>query len=282
LDRLALATDLPDALTVLDRHTSIGADIAHVTAGIILHIPHASTKIPANEATKLTISGEALAQELLRMTDRYADELFDLGEQAARLVFPLSRLVVDPERFADDTNEPMAAEGMGAVYTRTSDGRPLRSSLDTEERQRLLERYYVPHHERLEQLVREALQTSGYCLIIDGHSFPSSPLPCDLDQAPLRPDVCIGTDPFHTPEWLQRTSVAAFSDPGWRVELNRPYAGSMVPSSFYRKDARVYSIMVEVNRSLYMNEQTAERLAGSGEVCRRIQSVLAAIVAAAC
>jgi N-formylglutamate amidohydrolase len=66
----------------------------------------------------------------------------------------------------------MAAKGMGAVYTHTSDGRPLRPSLDAEERQRLLDAYYVPHHRKLEQLVRSALGDCGRCLIIDGHSFP--------------------------------------------------------------------------------------------------------------
>ena len=248
------------------------------TVGVILHIPHASTEIPPNEATKLAILGETLAQELLRMTDRYVDELFDPGKRAARLVFPVSRLVCDPERFADDAIEPMAAKGMGAVYTMTSDGRVLRSSLDAEERQRLLDRYYVPHHERLERRVKQALDATGHALIIDGHSFPSSPLPCDLDQAPLRPDICIGTDVFHTPEWLQRTALDAFGDLGWRVELNRPYAGSIVPSSFFQKDARVHSVMVEVKRSLYMNEDTGERFAGFDEARRKIQLALGAVI----
>jgi len=250
------------------------------TVGVILHIPHASTEIPPNEATKLAILGETLAQELLRMTDWYTDELFDAGGKAAsRLVFPVSRLVCDPERFADDADEPMAAKGMGAVYTRTSDGRALRSALDAEERQRILDAYYFPHHERLEQLVREALEATGHALIIDAHSFPSSPLPCDLDQAPLRPDICIGTDAFHTPDWLQRTALDAFSDVGWQVALNRPYAGSIVPSSFHRKDAHVYSVMVEVNRSLYMNEDTGERSAEFGEVRQKVESASKAIVA---
>ena len=176
----------------------------------------------------------------------------------------------------------MAARGMGAIYTRTSDGRPLRSSLDVGERQRLLDAYYFPHDGKLEQLARSALADHGRCLIIDAHSFPSAPLPCDLDQSPDRPDICIGTDAFHTPGWLHRTAVEAFSSLGWSVELNRPYAGSMVPRGFYRKDARVHSIMVEVNRSRYMNEDTGERSAGFGGVRRKIQSTLATIVAAAC
>ncbi len=247
--------------------------------GVILHLPHASTVIPASEAAKLAISGEALAQELLRMTDWYTDELFEVGaELADRLLFPVSRLVVDPERFADDADEPMASRGMGAIYTRTSDGRALRSTLEAEERQRLLECYYVPHHERLEQLVREALEATGHSLIIDAHSFPSSPLPCDMDRAPLRPDICIGTDPFHTPEWLQRTAVAASSDLGWRVELNRPYAGTVVPHSFYRRDERVLSIMVEINRSLYLEEHTAARLPEFSEVRRKVQSVVKTLI----
>jgi len=46
-----------------------------------------------------------------------------------------------------DANEPMAASGMGAVHTRTSDGRPLRSSPDARERQRLLQACDFAHHD---------------------------------------------------------------------------------------------------------------------------------------
>ena len=76
--------------------------------------------------------------------------------------------------------------------------------------------------------------------------------------------------------------LQAFGSLGWRVEPNRPYAGSIVPCTFHRQDARVFSIMVEVNRSLYMSEETAERLADFGEVRRKIQSAMDAIIAAAC
>jgi N-formylglutamate amidohydrolase len=247
---------------------------------VIIHIPHASGFIPQEERWKFSISDDDLRRELLLMTDHYTDQVFDVGQMAAdSLVFPVSRLVVDPERFAEDAAEPMANRGMGAIYTRTSDGRPLRPCPDAAERQRLLESYYFPHHEALGSLVEAALGRTGRSLIIDAHSFPSSPLPCDLDQTPLRPDICIGTDPFHTPEPLARMAAETFRQLGWTVELNRPYAGTIVPARFHRKDARVHSIMVEISPALYMDEHTGERSADFDALCARIRSALAAAIA---
>ncbi|HUW09229.1 MAG TPA: N-formylglutamate amidohydrolase [Anaerolineae bacterium] len=94
----------------------------------------------------------------------------------------------------------------------------------------------------------------------------------------MRPDICIGTDDYHTPAQLQQTALEAFGSLGWRVWLNRPYAGTMVPWSFYGKDARVHPITVEVNRSLYMNEDAGERSAGFGAVRRKVQLTLGAII----
>jgi N-formylglutamate amidohydrolase len=99
-----------------------------------------------------------------------------------------------------------------------------------------------------------------------------------MDQSQDRPDICIGTDAFHTPAWLQRTTLDAFSGLGWRVEQNRPYAGTMVPGALYRRDARVHSIMVEVNRSLYMNEDTGRRSAGFAGVRRKVRSALKTLI----
>jgi N-formylglutamate amidohydrolase len=53
--------------------------------------------------------------------------------------------------------------------------------------------------------------------------------------------------------------VPAFAANGWSVELNRPFAGALVPASRYRQDARVSAVMVEVNRRLYLHEADATR-----------------------
>jgi N-formylglutamate deformylase len=95
----------------------------------VLHIPHASRTIPREVRQDLLLDDAALEFELLRMTDAYTDELFAVSARAAvTLGYPVSRVVVDPERFRDDGSEPIAARGMGAVYTRTADGRPLRAA----------------------------------------------------------------------------------------------------------------------------------------------------------
>ena len=93
----------------------------------IILVPHSSPVIPPAIRATLKLSDEELRHELLVMTDWHTDALFATPNgMAATLIFPVSRLVVDPERFADDDQEPMAAKGMGAVYTTTSDGRALR------------------------------------------------------------------------------------------------------------------------------------------------------------
>jgi N-formylglutamate amidohydrolase len=90
----------------------------------VVHIPHASQVVPPDVLASFVISPGMLASELLRMTDHYTDELFFLPSEIATTIgFPVSRLVVDPERFVDDSQEPMSAKGMGVVYTRTSDGK---------------------------------------------------------------------------------------------------------------------------------------------------------------
>lgn len=112
---------------------------------MLLHIPHSSVKIPKDVRSSLLLSDDQLHQELLRMTDWFTDQLFDM-DGMKRLLYPVSRLVCDPERFREDKDEPMAKVGMGVIYTRTSDGKILRTDPTAEQRKTLLRKYYEPHH----------------------------------------------------------------------------------------------------------------------------------------
>jgi len=91
-------------------------------------------------------------------------------------------------------------------------------------------------------------------LIVDCHSFPSKPLIRDLNQEKNRPDFNLGTDAFHTPDYLIEISTEFFKNKGYTLGIDWPYSGSIVPLNHYQKTKNVASIMLEINRSLYLNE----------------------------
>jgi N-formylglutamate amidohydrolase len=221
------------------------------------------------------LSDDLLQRELLVMTDWYTDELFALpASEAVAIRYPVSRLVLDPERFIDDQREVMASRGMGVIYTRLADGRPLRDAPTQDERRALIARFYEPHHEALTVAVKSALAQHGRCLVVDCHSFPSQPLLCDLDQAPDRPDICIGTDLFHTPSWLIQLGADLFAAAGLSVGIDRPYSGALVPAECYGRQRSVCAIMIEINRRLYMHEGSGDTHESFPEVAGIIQGVL--------
>lgn len=229
-------------------------------APVIGHVPHASTVIPEDLRAELLITDDELEAELTRMTDWYTDDLFAwLTDHGATLfVNRLSRFVFDPERFVDDDREPATAMGQGVVYTRTTDGRPLREP-DQGLRARRIEELYRPYHAALDTVVHQVLEAFGTCTLLDCHSFASRPLPSELDQQPDRPDICIGTDVVHTPAELADAMAEAFASEGFRVGRDSPFSGTFVPSGFYGRDPRVRSVMIEVRRGLYIDEATAQR-----------------------
>ena len=190
------------------------------------------------------------------MTDTYTEELFGGMPDATDIVFPISRIVLDPERFEDDSLELMAQCGMGVVYTHTSQKTPLRRALIRQERNALLDRYYRPHHAKLEAVTEEAITAHGGCLIIDAHSFPSHALPYELDASLLRPEICIGTDAYHTPPELTEAAKRSFTRYGFEVALDAPFSGTLVPAALYHRDRRAHSLMIEVRRDLYMDKTT--------------------------
>lgn len=240
------------------------------TLPFILHIPHSSVAIPDTARAAILLDDVALAREILRMTDMHTHDLYD-APNTARVVFPVSRLIVDPERFADDAQEPMAARGMGVIYTLTSDLMPLRQAPDTAVRQQMLNDYYHPHHARLNALAKEHLEKHNHCIVIDCHSFPARALPYEQRPADeTRAEICIGTDAFHTPDWMRDSLVAFFEKAGYTVSVDTPFGGALVPGNFYRKNKNVMSVMIETRRDLYMDETTGIKTARFDAVRRDI------------
>jgi len=250
------------------------------TIPVVANIPHSSVLIPQDIRESLLLNDQELEQELLCMTDRYTHELFASISEFGGVVirFSQSRLVLDPERYLDDKDEPMASMGMGVVYLKTSTGQDLRKPLSRQDRDNLIVRFYTPYHKAIEQEVASMLEQFGKCLIIDCHSFSSKPLPHEPNQDSARPDICLGTDPFHTPVSLIEMIEGCFKRAGLTTKRNMPFEGTYVPIEYLGKNTRVSSIMVEVNRKLYMDEVTGEKNADFLRVKEAIASIVKSLL----
>jgi len=192
---------------------------------IILHVPHSSTTIPLTDG--YVINKDAIAKEILELTDWYTDDLFQSDEDEM-IKADFSRILCDPERFTDDSQEIMAQFGMGVLYEKKDDGEVMRN-VTPELRARVLKEYYQKHHAKLSNAVNRQLHLFGKALILDCHSYPSKPLNRDLDKNSDRPDFNIGTDAFHTPKHLIEISEAFFEKAGYTLGIDWPYKGSIVP-----------------------------------------------------
>jgi N-formylglutamate amidohydrolase len=153
---------------------------------------------------------------------------------------------------------------------KTTAGNPLRE-LSASRRRELLDRYYWPHHRRLDEAAATRLARFDRCLILDAHSFPTGVLPTQVDFS-AAPEIGIGTQPGHTSPELRALAEDFFRGHGFVVGVDIPFSGSMVPNRHFGQDFRVQSVMIEVRRDLYMDEATGERHDGFV----RIQALLKA------
>ena len=222
---------------------------------IVCNVPHAGTVITEEFRQDYIVDEQTLTHEVAYLADNDTDALYEeLLRFSSFIISTISRVVVDIERFEREADEPISVVGMSAFYTRTSTGSVLRTI--GPENRNILETLYRDYHRAFTNLTRSALTRHGSTMIVDCHSFPSTPRLYELDQQTPRPDICIGCDVYHTPVALRDILQDNFRALGYAVGINTPFSWTIVPMEYFRKDKRVVSVMIEVNRKLYMDEAT--------------------------
>ncbi|MFF5304263.1 N-formylglutamate amidohydrolase [Streptomyces sp. NPDC013161] len=243
---------------------------------VILHVPHSAREIPADVRADILLDDPALERELDHITDSHTARIAAEAARACavapwQFVNRLSRLVVDPERFPDEREE-MLTVGMGAVYTRTTHHADLRPA--DHDPEPLIARYFRPYARAMTEAVADRLAATGRAVVIDLHSYPTTPLPYELHGTGPRPPVCLGTDTLHTPPALLSAAREAFAECG-EIGLDSPFIGTYVPLEFYGKEPAVGALMVEIRRDTYMTEPGG---AADGPGVARLASALATLM----
>tara|TARA_R110000787_G_scaffold947_1_gene3470 strand:- start:5396 stop:6325 length:930 start_codon:yes stop_codon:yes gene_type:complete len=222
---------------------------------IVLNIPHARWEGISEYDDQYIVPEWVTIYETMIQTDWYTDKLFAI-DNVHKVTAKVNRILVDTERFLADESEPMALTGRGCLYTHGSRGQRIRRTLSEEERNKLLDLYYHPHHKALDVAVQASLDCHNGCLLIDCHSFPDQPFPVEKDEA-KRPDICLGTTNSNTPRELVQLLVEKLTHWGYNVAINTPYSGCVLPEAF-QGDKRVLAVMIEVNRKLYLDQRVPE------------------------
>jgi N-formylglutamate amidohydrolase len=214
---------------------------------------------------------------LRKSEDCYVDELVGgvprLGVPLLSARFPRAYLDVnrepyelDPELFKEplpdfaNTQSARVIGGLGTIARIVADGediyaKPLTLAAAFER----IELLYKPFHEALASLVDETYRQFGYAILIDCHSMPSSLM---TNHAGARPDIVLG-DRFGAAchprlSGFVRESLARL---GYEVQMNRPYAGGFITEHYGRPARGIHALQLEINRGLYLDEQTLQRSA---------------------
>ena len=262
---------------------------AEQTAAIVVASPHSGRAYPPEflAACRLDI------KMLRKSEDCYVDELLDAaphcGAPLLRACFP--RAYIDPNRepfeldpamFDDDlptyanTCSPRVTAGLGTIARVVANGEEIyRCKLRVAEALSRIERLYRPYHEALEDLVGATLLRFGTCLLIDGHSMPSVGGPMDRDAGRRRVDFVLGDCHGSTcaPEVVD-LAHDFLETQGYHVTRNVPYAGGFTTRHYGRPDSGVHALQIEINRSLYMDEDSFERGRGFAEVSLHLGALL--------
>jgi N-formylglutamate amidohydrolase len=142
----------------------------------------------------------------------------------------------------------MAKVGQGVLYTHAN-GTEIRK-ITPEYRLETLKKYYFNHYQAFDEAIERKLARNKKCLIIDCHSYSAQ----HMTTTQAKPEICIGTDPYHTPDNMAQFALAYAKEAGFTTGINTPFAGTIVPQKFYHKDPRVCSIMLEIDRGLYLED----------------------------
>jgi N-formylglutamate deformylase len=254
---------------------------------VIVEVPHAGLEVDAETLATLVAPAVAIGRD----ADLYVDELYadapDCG--AALLTARMSRYVCDLNRSEHDVDRDtvLGATGRasphGLVWRSTTDNRAaIARPLPRTELERRLVSYYRPYHDQLDILVRDRLARHGFVIVVSGHSMPSRGRDGHDDPGKDRADVVPGT--------RQRTTAApAVIEVAERVAErfqlgvmhDEPYRGGHTTLRYGRPAAGIHAIQIELNRRLYMDEQTLAKKPNEFRVvksfCRALVRELAAL-----
>lgn len=235
-------------------------------ASSVFSSPHSGRDYPED----LLRASRLNAHDLRRSEDAFVERLFDAApELGAPLIHALApRAYVDLNRGPEELDpaliagvraaglNPRLAAGLGVIPRVVAEGVTIYTGkLSQAVAQDRLRRCYRPYHAALQSLLDEARARTGHALLVDCHSMPSDALRAAPRIRGRRPEIILG-DRFGVScaPWIMAEAERAFTDVGFSVARNAPFAGGYITQKYGRPSRGVHALQVEIDRGLYLDE----------------------------
>lgn len=212
-----------------------------MTLPLLLSVPHAGTEIPIEAKPYCALTSSQIVAD----GDEGAAEIYALADHVeAHVTTTVARAIIDLNRAPDDFGTD------GVVKTHTCWQEPVYSPFPPEETvQALIERYWKPYHQQLQDL-----GASGRFLLgVDGHTMAAQGPPVGPDAGQPRPRACISNDDRTCPPaWLEALQSALARHLGGEVTINTPFRGGYITRTHA---AEMPWLQIELSRAPFVANQ---------------------------
>lgn len=237
------------------------------TTSVVFASPHSGREYPWSFVRRTVLDERTLRSS----EDAFVDRLFDAAPQhgAPLLTAIAPRAWIDVNRASDEldpaliedvqrgTHNPRVASGLGVVPRVVANGRSIyRGKISRQEADARIEEFWKPWHQALATLMDDSLALYGESILIDCHSMPHEAIETISHPRGSRPEIVLG-DRFGAASGSDVVDKieAALNAAGLRVARNAPFAGAFVTQNYGRPARNRHVVQMEIDRSLYMNEQ---------------------------
>ncbi|WP_395699631.1 N-formylglutamate amidohydrolase [Aquabacterium sp.] len=258
---------------------------------LVLDSPHSGTEYPPDFRSACPLPQLRCAE------DTHVDALWDFAPAlgAALIAARFPRTYIDANRALDEIDPALLAEpwpgrlsgsskvrlGKGLVWRMLDDGTPIYDrQLTVDEIEQRIRRCWAPYHSAVAGCLEAAHQRHGRVLLLDCHSMPAVAERHATEHPWLvHADVVLGdrdgssADPRLT-RWIERF----FNSRGYTVSINHPYKGVELVRRHGQPAEQRHAIQLELNKRLYMNEDTLQRHAGYEPLRQCLQELVQALL----
>lgn len=266
------------------------------TTPLVLDSPHSGTAYPAD----FDHACDPLV--LRRAEDTHVEKLYDfapaLGVAWVEALFPRSYL--DANRDLTEIDQalldapwpgPVATDarvlskvrlGKGLIWRTTDEGTPLYArKLTVAEVQARIARCWQPYHAAVKAAIDAAHARHGYSLHLNCHSMPAVASRFATDFPGLaHADFVVGDrDGSTAAAALSARIVEHLRGLGYDVAYNHPYKGVELVRRYGEPAQQRHSVQLEINRKLYMDENTLALHAGAEGLKAHLRSLVALLLA---